>query len=184
MAKNFCLLPQKAKEFRDDLKSGKLKMADLLDPKMTSEKRTEIFRKYAGSSAEDVNLAFAYEFVDPNDGPEASTKASETLFARRLGSTGGSTGGASYSPSPTPGITNYGSKKWAFQTGGVVLSSPTLSSDGSVVYVGSLDSSLYAINTNDGSTKRCVFRFMTFLALGSCRRRFFLSAKTDAFSNL
>lgn len=66
MAKNFCLLPNKAKEFRDDLKSGKLKMADLLDPKMTSEKRTEIFRKYAGSSAEDVNLAFEEKRVLKN----------------------------------------------------------------------------------------------------------------------
>jgi hypothetical protein len=38
-----------------------------------------------------------------------------------------------------------------------VRSSPTLSSDGSVVYVGSDDYSLYAINTNDGS-KRWAFQ--------------------------
>ena len=34
-----------------------------------------------------------------------------------------------------------------------VLSSPTLSADGSVVYVGSNDNSLYAVNMADGSKK-------------------------------
>lgn len=66
MAKNFCLLPERADQLREDLQSGKLKMADLLSPKMTSEKRTEIFRKYAGSSAEDVNLAFEEKRVLKN----------------------------------------------------------------------------------------------------------------------
>merc|ERR1711865_745877 len=43
--------------------------------------------------------------------------------------------------------------KWAFATGGRVYSSATLSADGSVVYVGSDDKSLYALNTADGSKK-------------------------------
>merc|ERR1712086_955369 len=43
--------------------------------------------------------------------------------------------------------------KWAFATGREVRSSPTLSADGSVVYIGSDDNSLYAVNTADGSKK-------------------------------
>ena len=42
-------------------------------------------------------------------------------------------------------------KLWSFRTGDAVRSSPTLSSDGKVVYVGSSDARLYAINTVDGS---------------------------------
>ena len=41
-----------------------------------------------------------------------------------------------------------GSQKWAFPTGDEVQSSPTLSPDGAVVYVGSQDNSLYAFNVN------------------------------------
>ena len=42
-------------------------------------------------------------------------------------------------------------KLWSFRTGDAVRSSPTLSSDGKAVYVGSRDNNLYAINTVDGS---------------------------------
>eukprot|EP00729_Bicosta_minor_P031462 gene31462-biopygen6930 len=42
-------------------------------------------------------------------------------------------------------------KLWNFTTGNGVYSSPALSSDGKVVYVGSSDIYLYAINTVDGS---------------------------------
>ena len=45
------------------------------------------------------------------------------------------------------------SKKCAFLTGWFVRSSPTVSPDGAVVYVGSGDKSLYAVNTADGSKK-------------------------------
>ena len=44
-----------------------------------------------------------------------------------------------------------GTIKWEFQTGGNVQSSPAIGSDGTV-YVGSNDSSLYAINP-DGTKK-------------------------------
>merc|ERR1712195_402454 len=43
--------------------------------------------------------------------------------------------------------------KWAYATGNVVRSSPALSPDGSVVYVGSEDNNLHAVNTADGSKK-------------------------------
>merc|ERR1712166_1594490 len=42
-------------------------------------------------------------------------------------------------------------KLWSVATGGAVQSSPTLSSDGKVVYVGSNDHSLYAVNASTGS---------------------------------
>ena len=49
---------------------------------------------------------------------------------------------------------NSGSKKWAFKTQGSLYdNSPALSPDGQVLYVGSGDGSLYAINTADGSRK-------------------------------
>jgi len=44
-----------------------------------------------------------------------------------------------------------GTKKWEFSTGGNVLSSPAISSDGTI-YVGSEDDKLYAINP-DGLKK-------------------------------
>jgi len=57
-------------------------------------------------------------------------------------------------PTPAPTYTNMTrTAKWAFATSGGVSSSPTLSADGSVVYVGSNDKSLYAVNTADGSKK-------------------------------
>jgi serine/threonine-protein kinase len=44
-------------------------------------------------------------------------------------------------------------KKWSFATGGWVLSSPALSPDGSTVFVGSVDHSVYALSAADGSEK-------------------------------
>merc|ERR1712195_400081 len=44
-----------------------------------------------------------------------------------------------------------GSKIWSFATGKYVDSSPALSSDGKVVYVGSGDHNLYAVNASTGS---------------------------------
>jgi outer membrane protein assembly factor BamB len=46
-----------------------------------------------------------------------------------------------------------GTLKWRFQAGQGMESSPALSADGSVVYVGSDDNSLYAINTNNGTQR-------------------------------
>jgi outer membrane protein assembly factor BamB len=40
--------------------------------------------------------------------------------------------------------------KWSFKTGGKVISSPTLSSDGKTVFFGSDDGKLYALTTADG----------------------------------
>ena len=42
-----------------------------------------------------------------------------------------------------------GTKKWEFETGDAVLSSPSIGSDGTV-YVGSFDNKLYAINPKNG----------------------------------
>merc|ERR1712166_885045 len=53
---------------------------------------------------------------------------------------------ANPSPSHSPG-----SKIWSFATGKYVDSSPALSSDGKVVYVGSGDHNLYAVNASTGS---------------------------------
>jgi outer membrane protein assembly factor BamB len=45
-------------------------------------------------------------------------------------------------------------QKWAFPTsGGIYLSSPAISADGSTVYVGSGDHNLYAVNTATGAPK-------------------------------
>ena len=44
-----------------------------------------------------------------------------------------------------------GRKIWSFATGDAVSSSPALSRDGKVVYVGSWDKSLYAVNALNGS---------------------------------
>lgn len=55
---DFCLVPDKVEEFRKALKDRSLDLAKLLDPKMTSEARTEIFRHYAGDNAAEVNRLF------------------------------------------------------------------------------------------------------------------------------
>lgn len=44
-----------------------------------------------------------------------------------------------------------GSMKWRFKTGNIVSSSASFSPDGSVMYIGSRDGSLYALRTSDGS---------------------------------
>ena len=46
-----------------------------------------------------------------------------------------------------------GSKKWSLETGGDVNSSPALSKDGKVVFVGSTDYKLYAIDVANGTKK-------------------------------
>merc|ERR1712195_451123 len=62
-------------------------------------------------------------------------------------------------PSHSPG-----SKIWSFATGKYVDSSPALSIDGKVVYVGSDDNSLYAVNASTGSK---IWSFATRGAVGS-----------------
>merc|ERR1712166_739409 len=63
-------------------------------------------------------------------------------------------GDAAPTPPPTaPPTYLVPVKKWDFATGGQVWSSPTLSPDGSVVYAGSFDQSLYAVDTADGTKK-------------------------------
>jgi outer membrane protein assembly factor BamB len=47
--------------------------------------------------------------------------------------------------------TAVGAPVWAFPTGGPVFSGPTLSADGTTLYVGSSDASVYAIRTATGS---------------------------------
>jgi outer membrane protein assembly factor BamB len=49
--------------------------------------------------------------------------------------------------SPYDTSTNPGKLKWKFETGGFVVSSPAIGSDGTI-YVGSFDGGLYAINPN------------------------------------
>merc|ERR1712195_63269 len=66
---------------------------------------------------------------------------------------------ANPSPSHSPG-----SKIWSFATGKYVDSSPALSIDGKVVYVGSDDNSLYAVNASTGSK---IWSFATRGAVGS-----------------
>ena len=44
-----------------------------------------------------------------------------------------------------------GTQIWSHATGGDVRSSPALNAAGTVVYVGSADYNLYAINTTDGT---------------------------------
>ena len=46
-------------------------------------------------------------------------------------------------------MTESGEKKWEFETGGKVLYSPAIGSDGTV-YVGSEDKKLYAVNGKSG----------------------------------
>ena len=52
-----------------------------------------------------------------------------------------------------PGNTADGSEKWSYATGDGVASSPTLSADGTTLYIGSADKNVYALNTADGSKK-------------------------------
>ena len=52
-------------------------------------------------------------------------------------------------PEPTKAKATGGVKLWEFETGGYVLSSPAIGSDGTV-YVGSYDNKLYAINGKSG----------------------------------
>lgn len=51
----------------------------------------------------------------------------------------------------TPGPTRFGGVKWTFATGGPVVASPVVS--GGVVYIGSLDGRLYAIDQETGTEK-------------------------------
>ncbi len=46
-----------------------------------------------------------------------------------------------------------GTKKWEFATGDKIFSSPAISADGAVIYLGSDDSKLYAVNTTNGTKK-------------------------------
>ena len=46
-----------------------------------------------------------------------------------------------------------GSQKWAFTTGGDVVSSPAIGVDGTI-YVGSYDNNLYAISVDSGGLAR------------------------------
>eukprot|EP00947_MAST-08B_sp_MAST-8B-sp1_P002208 g2208.t1 len=57
------------------------------------------------------------------------------------------------SSTSVPTASAAGTKKWEFETGNYVYSSPALSSDGATVFVGSDDRKLYAINTADGTKK-------------------------------
>ena len=52
-------------------------------------------------------------------------------------------------PEPTKAKATAGGKLWKFETGGPVISSPAIGSDGTV-YVGSFDKKLYAINGKSG----------------------------------
>lgn len=62
----FCLLPDKVEDFKKALKDKTLDLAKLLDPKMTSEQRTELFRPYAGDVAPQVNQLFESKLVLKN----------------------------------------------------------------------------------------------------------------------
>lgn len=59
-------MPDKVADFRKALKDKSLDLAALLDPKMTSEARTELFRPYAGDAAADVNRLFESKLVLKN----------------------------------------------------------------------------------------------------------------------
>merc|ERR1711971_981608 len=50
-----------------------------------------------------------------------------------------------------------GTRRWAFKTGGVVVSSPAVSPDGATVFVGSQDEHVYAIDAETG-TRRWAFK--------------------------
>ena len=57
--------------------------------------------------------------------------------------------------------TQIGKLKWKFITGGPVTSSPVIDENG-VVYIGSTDNNLYAINAEDGTLK---WKFQTEVAI-------------------
>ena len=57
--------------------------------------------------------------------------------------------GVNCSETTSPG----GVQRWSFKTGSVVKSSPAISSDGSMVFVGSYDNSLYAVDAATGAKK-------------------------------
>lgn len=57
----FCILPERANAFRQALKDKTIDLKDLLDPKMTSEERTAIFRDYTGTDAEAKLLNTSFE---------------------------------------------------------------------------------------------------------------------------
>lgn len=59
-----CLLPEKVQEFRQALKSKEINIADLIN--MTTEARTALLEKYAGSNAKDVNTFFEEKLVLKN----------------------------------------------------------------------------------------------------------------------
>lgn len=61
-----CLLPEQIDNFKQALQNKDLKFSDLLDPDMTSEARTEIFKEYAGDNAADVNKLFEQKLVLKN----------------------------------------------------------------------------------------------------------------------
>lgn len=50
-------------------------------------------------------------------------------------------------------ITPKGKKLWSFKTDGEVRSTPAVSADGSLVFVGSVDGNLYAVSATDGELK-------------------------------
>lgn len=58
---SFCILPERANAFRQALKDKTIDLKDLLDPKMTSEERTAIFRDYTGTDAEAKQLNTQFE---------------------------------------------------------------------------------------------------------------------------
>ena len=60
----FCLLPNKAEQFRKALKEKKINLADLLH--ITSEARTKLLEQYAGKDAGKVNLLFEQKLVLKN----------------------------------------------------------------------------------------------------------------------
>jgi outer membrane protein assembly factor BamB len=66
-------------------------------------------------------------------------------------------------PAGTTTVGRLGELVWKFQTGGPVGSSPAVS--GGVVYFGSLDYNLYAVNTQGGQQK---WNFKTDDAVVSC----------------
>lgn len=59
-----CLLPEKVQEFRQALKSKEINIADLIN--MTTEARTALLEKYAGTNAKDVNTLFEEKLVLKN----------------------------------------------------------------------------------------------------------------------
>lgn len=60
----YCILPSKIKEFKKALKNKDLDVFELI--KMTSEARTELFRKFAGEDAKKMNTLFEEKIVLKN----------------------------------------------------------------------------------------------------------------------